>query len=56
MWSELFLLNKGELISQMDLFMSKFKELRDALENEDTEKMREMMRISTERRKYFDKK
>lgn len=56
MWSELFLLNKGELISQMDLFMSKFKELRDALENEDTDKMREMMRISTERRKYFDKK
>jgi prephenate dehydrogenase len=56
MWSELFLLNKGELISQMDLFMSKFKELRDALENEDTEKMREMMRIATERRKYFDKK
>ena len=56
MWSELFLLNKDELISQMDLFLSKFKELRDALENEDTEKMREMMRISTERRKYFDKK
>lgn len=56
MWSELFLLNKSELISQMDLFLSKFKELRDALENEDTEKMREMMRVSTERRKYFDKK
>lgn len=56
MWSELFLLNKDELISQMDLFLSKFKELRDALENEDTEKMREMMRVSTERRKYFDKK
>lgn len=56
MWSELFLLNKDELISQMDLFLSKFKELRDALENEDTEKMRDMMRISTERRKYFDKK
>ncbi len=55
MWSELFLLNKDELISQMDLFMSKFKELRDALDNEDTEKMREMMRISTERRRHFDK-
>ncbi len=56
MWSELFLLNKDELISQMDLFMAKFKELRDALEDEDTEKMREMMRISTERRRHFDKK
>ena len=56
MWSELFLLNKDELISQMDLFMSKFTELRDAIASEDTEKMREMMRTSTERRKYFDKK
>ena len=55
MWSELFLLNKSELLCQMDLFMSKFKELRDALEDEDTEKMREMMRISTARRKFFDK-
>lgn len=56
MWSELFLLNKNELLSQMDLFMSKFTELRNALEAEDTDKMREMMRISTERRRYFDKK
>lgn len=56
MWSELFLLNKKELLSQMDLFMSKFTELRNALEAEDTDKMREMMRISTERRRHFDKK
>ena len=55
MWSELFLLNKDELLSQMDLFLEKFKELRDALEAEDSEKMRDMMRLSTERRKYFDK-
>ncbi|MBO5374182.1 MAG: prephenate dehydrogenase [Clostridia bacterium] len=55
MWSELFLLNKAELLAQMDLFMSKFSELRNALASEDTDKMREMMRISTERRKYFDK-
>ncbi len=56
MWSELFLLNKDELLNQMDLFSEKFTELRNALENEDMEKMREMMRISTERRKFFDKK
>lgn len=56
MWSELFLLNKEKLLAQMDLFTEKFKELRDALESEDTEKMKEMMRISTERRKFFDKK
>ena len=56
MWSELFLLNKDELINQMNLFMSKFTELKSALENEDIDKMKEMMRISTERRKFFDKK
>lgn len=55
MWSELFLLNKTELLSQMDLFISKFTELRNALENENTDKLREMMRISTERRRFFDK-
>ena len=33
MWTELFLLNKNELLSQMDLFSKKFKELRDSIEN-----------------------
>ena len=56
MWSELFMLNRDELLSQMDLFAGKFGELRDALAAGDTDKMREMMRISTERRGYFDKK
>lgn len=55
MWSELFLLNKDELLSQMDLFIGKFGELRDALADGDVEKMREMMKISTERRSFFDK-
>ncbi len=53
MWSELFLLNKKELLSQMDLFIEKFSELRACIENDDTEKMREMMRLSTKRRGYF---
>ena len=56
MWTELFLLNKDELISQMDLFSAKFKELRDSIENEDTEKMKEIMKLSTHRRQFFDKK
>lgn len=55
MWTELFLENKAELLEQMDLFAGKFKELRDALEQEDSEKMKQMMRLSTERRSYFDK-
>ena len=56
MWSELFLLNKKELLSQMDLFMDKFKSLRDSIENEDKEQMKEIMRLSTKRRSLFDKK
>lgn len=55
MWSELFLMNKNQLLSQMDLFLKQFKELRDALAKEDEEKMKDIMRLSTERRKYFDK-
>lgn len=56
MWSELFMLNRDELLQQMDLFISTFGELRDALAAGDEEKMREMMRLSTEKRSYFDKK
>ncbi|MBQ7789453.1 MAG: prephenate dehydrogenase [Clostridia bacterium] len=56
MWCELFLMNKKELLSQMDLFIDKFKELRDSIQDSDTEKIKEIMRTSTKRRKYFDKK
>ncbi len=56
MWTELFLLNKDELIKQTDLFSEKLKELRDALAEEDAEKMKEMMRLSSKRRRYFNVK
>ena len=56
MWTELFLENRDELLAQMDLFLGKFTELRDALALEDAEKMKEMMRLSTYRRSFFDKK
>jgi len=56
MWSELFVANKEVLLSQMDLFMNKFKELKTMLETEDIDGMRQMMRHSTERRALFDKK
>ena len=54
MWTELFLMNKNQLLAQMDLFLTEFKKLRDALAKEDQESMKEMMRLSTKRRKYFD--
>lgn len=56
MWTELFLWNREELLSQMDLFIAHFAKLRDALAQGDEETMKGMMRLSTERRRYFDKK
>ena len=56
MWSELFVANKDVLLDQMNLFIDKFNELKDMLENEDIDGMRSMMRHSTERRALFDKK
>lgn len=55
MWSELFLMNKKDLLAEMDLFMEKFRELRNHLEEDNTIEMRAMMRLSTERRKLFDR-
>ena len=56
MWSELFIANKEKLLHEMDVFSENFTALRDALESEDREKMREMMRTSTARREAFDKR
>ena len=55
MWSELFLLNRDELLAQMDQFETEFHELRDMLAAGDAEGMKEKMRLSTQRRAYFDK-
>lgn len=55
MWSELFLLNKTELLKQMNLFLEQFNALKETIETEDVEKMKDIMRLSTLRRSYFDK-
>lgn len=56
MWSELFLLNKDVLLEQMDNFIDEFKTIRDMLSTENREALCEKMRLSTQRRAYFDKK
>lgn len=56
MWSELFLINRGPLLLEMDRFRKSFDELYDCIQKEDREGMRRMMRLSTERRAKFDKK
>lgn len=55
MWSELFMENREVLLSQMDLFAEKFAVLRDSIDRGDTAAIRDMMRLSTRRREFFDK-
>ncbi len=55
MWSELFLLNKDELLSQLDLFIGQMADIREAVAVGDSQRLRELMRLSTERRALFDK-
>ena len=55
MWSELFMMNKSALLSLMDTFTDEFSQIRDMLANDDTEGLKEKMRLSTKRRAYFDK-
>lgn len=55
MWSELFLLNKEELLKQMDLFLEQFNKLKKTIEDENVQEMKDIMRLSTLNRSYFDK-
>ena len=55
MWSELFELNKEQLLAQMDLFSSAFSELREHIANDETDEIRKIMRLSTSNREAFDK-
>ena len=55
MWAELFLMNKEELLKQMDLFINEFNKLKQTIKDEDVESMKDLMRLSTKRRKYFNK-
>ena len=55
MWSELFLLNREELLRQMDVFSSQMGILREAVASGDAETLKRLMRLSTERRALFDK-
>lgn len=56
MWSELFLANREILLQEMDSYRSSFDKLYKTIKDGDREEMRNMMRLSTERRKKFDKK
>lgn len=54
MWSELFLLNKDLLLDEIEQFQKTLSVFADALKNEDEKTMKDMMILSTGRRKKFD--
>lgn len=55
LWCGLFMMNKDALIKDTDAFIEKITEIRDYIKNDDQTKLKELMRISTARRKLFDK-
>ena len=56
MWSELFLMNREALLSQMDAFADEFARFRKNLEDGDRDAMRAVMKRAGQRRVLFDKK
>lgn len=56
LWTELFFLNKDNLIREIDDFEASLQALKQALRNEDSEALKQMMVTSTKRRALFDKK
>lgn len=55
MWPELFILNKDNLIREINDFSDELLRFRDLIADEDVEGMKQKMIISTQRRKKFDK-
>ena len=56
MWTELFFMNKKPLLEEMDRFIDEIKNMRNLIENECADELKEKMRLSTKRRALFDKK
>lgn len=56
LWSELFLLNKDVLTQEIDGFILELTRVRDRIQNDDQEGLKELMVNSTHRRAFFDKK
>ncbi len=54
MWSELFLMNKSALLKEMDAFIGELTALRDYIDSENSDALKEKMRLSTKRREKFN--
>ena len=56
MWSELFFMNKEPLLKEMNRFIDEMSDIRDIIERNDIEALKDKMRLSTKRRELFNKK
>ncbi len=54
LWSELFLENKDILCEEIDIFAEHLLKLKSYIKNDQTDKLKEVFRLSTKRRKRFD--
>lgn len=55
LWSELFISNKENIVSDIDSFINTLEELKEAIKKENTEELIKMFETSKERRIRFDK-
>ena len=55
LWTELFLMNKENLVREIDDFTRELTHFRNVLQDENQEEMKRLFRQSTQRRKRFDK-
>lgn len=56
MWTELFFMNKGPLLEEMDRFISEIQNIRNLIDTENSKELKDKMRLSTKRRALFDKR
>lgn len=56
MWTELFLANKKALIAEIDSFINQMTNLRKFISEDNEEEIKQMMKLSTKRRSYFNNK
>ncbi|MBQ9985622.1 MAG: prephenate dehydrogenase [Oscillospiraceae bacterium] len=54
MWTELFLENRGNLVSELDFIIDSLTEYRDALVENDAERLRSLLREGRERKERID--
>ncbi len=55
LWSQLFISNKDALVDEIDVFIEELNKLKGYIKEENTYDMQEMFRLSTKRRKKFDR-